>query len=53
MRHKSVCPLCGKYTYLRYKIIDGGKAFVPSVIWMCDECSKPIEVRMTRGENND
>ena len=58
MRHKSVCPFCGRYAYLHskvidaylyYKVINKGKG----IILICDECDKPIEVRMTKGANND
>ena len=45
MRHKSICPVCGKLAYLHGKTVGEDT----TLYWICDECDKPFEIRFIDG----
>ena len=50
MKRKCKCPVCGKMKYLHCRILADNKAFVPFVLWICDDCDKPVTVKVVDSE---
>ena len=44
MNYKCKCPVCSEIKYLHSKEVKHGKGFVPSIVWLCDDCDKQFTV---------